>query len=128
MTPAKDANDPACAAVMVRLPDSVDGQERRWTDAQATGSWGDPSTVLMTCGLPAAAPSTLPCQTAGGVDWLMDDSEAPNYRFTTFGRTPAVEVYLDYDVVSGARVLGDLATAVQQLPTNGQACTERPAS
>lgn len=125
MTPAKQANDPACADVMVRLPGAVDGQDRRWTDAQATGSWGDPASVLMTCGVATPGPSTLPCQNVGGVDWLIDDSEAPNYRFTTFGRTPAVEVYLDYDVVSGAQVLGDLTTAVQQLPTTGAVCTER---
>lgn len=128
MTPAKEANDPACAALMVRLPDSVDGQQRRWTDAQATGSWGDPTTVLLTCGLESPGPSTLPCQSVGGVDWLIDDSEAPRYRFTTFGRTPAVEVYLDYDVVSGASVLGALSTAAQQLPATGSVCTERPAA
>jgi len=128
MTPAKQANDPACAAVMVRLPDSVDGQQRRWTDAQATGSWGDPTTVVLTCGVDAPGPSTLPCQSVGGVDWLIDDSEAPRYRFTTFGRTPAVEVYLDYDVVSGASVLGALSNAALQLPSDGAVCTEKPAA
>ena len=70
MTPAKGANDPACAAVTVRLPDAVDGQQRRWTDAQATGAWQSDdgrTTVLLTCGLEPPAPSMLPCQTAGGV-------------------------------------------------------------
>lgn len=132
MTPAKGANDPACAAVTVRLPDSVDGQQRRWTDAQATGAWSDPdtakTTVLLTCGVDVPGPSTLPCQTAGGVDWLIDDSEAPNYRFTTFGREPALEVYLDYDLVSGRTVLDKLSQAVQQLPPTGSECTEKPAS
>ncbi len=131
LTSAKHADDPACAAVTVRLPDTVDGQRRAWTDAQATGAWQDAdgrTTVILTCGLEAPGPSTLPCQSAGGVDWLIDDSESPNYRFTTYGRTPAVEVYLDYDVVSGAQVLSDLAAAVQQLPTTGSECTERPGS
>ena len=84
--------------------------------------------MLLTCGLEPPAPSTLPCQTAGGVDWLIDDAEAPNYRFTTYGRTPALEVYLDYDEVSARTVLDTLGTAVQQLPSSGAACTERPAS
>ena len=131
MTPAKGANDPACAAVTVRLPDAVDGQQRRWTDAQATGAWTDGdgrTTVLLTFGLEPPAPSTLPCETAGGVDWLIDDAEAPNYRFTTYGRTPALEVYLDYDEVSARTVLDALGTAVQQLPSDGPGCTERPAS
>lgn len=131
MSPAPGANDPACAAVTVRLPDSVDGQQRRWTDAQATGAWVDAegaATVLLTCGISTPGPSTLPCETAGGVDWLIDDAEAPNYRFTTYGRTPALEVYLDYDVVSARNVLDALGTAVQQLPSTGSACTARPTS
>ncbi|QRY40942.1 DUF3515 family protein [Microbacterium hominis] len=128
MTPAKSANDPACAAVTARLPATVDGQERRWTDAQATGAWGSPASVLLTCGLAAPGPSTLVCQTVDGIDWLVDDAEAPHYRFTTFGRTPAAEVYLDYDLVSGRDVLSALSSAVQQLPTDGRSCTDRPTS
>ncbi|MFT4052208.1 MAG: DUF3515 family protein [Microbacterium sp.] len=127
MTPADAADDPACAAVTVRLPDTVDGQQRQWTDAQATGAWvsdDGSTTVLLTCGLETPGPSALPCVTAGGVDWLIDDSEAPNYRFTTYGRSPALEVYLDYDVVSASTVLDDLGAAVQQLPATGAACTE----
>lgn len=133
LTPAKNANDPACAEVMTAagFPGSIDGNERRWTDAQATAAWVDDAgrvTVVMSCGVEVPGPSTLPCQTAGGVDWLIDDSEAPNYRFTTFGRDPAVEVYLDSDVVSGRAVLDALGSAVQQLPPTGAVCTERSAS
>ncbi|WP_336631310.1 MULTISPECIES: DUF3515 family protein [unclassified Microbacterium] len=131
MTSAPEADDPSCAAVTVRLPARVDGQERRWTDAQATGAWAGAdgrTTVLMTCGLEPPGPSTLPCQSAGGVDWLIDDSAAPNYRFTSFGRAPAVQVYLDYDVVSARSVLDALGTAVSQLPATGSVCTDRPSS
>ncbi|MEJ1155702.1 DUF3515 family protein [Microbacterium marmarense] len=125
MQPAADSNSPACAEVMVRLPDSVDSQSRRWTDAQATAAWGDPSSVLMTCGVIPPGPSTLPCQTVDGVDWIIDDSEAPRYRVTTFGRTPAVEVYLDNEVVSSATVLERLSGAVAQIPSEGTGCLER---
>jgi hypothetical protein len=126
MEPAPEAGSPDCAAVTVRLPASVDGQARVWTDAQATAAWGSPTTVLLTCGLEPAAPSTLPCQTVDGIDWLIDDSEAPKYRFTTFGRVPAVEVYLDYDVVSARSVLGGLTNGVRMLPSTDAECTERP--
>lgn len=127
MSPAPDANDPLCADVTVRLPDSVDGEQRRWTDAQATGAWGDPASVLLACGVTPPGPSTLPCQTVSGVDWIIDDSDAPNYRFTTYGRTPAVEVYLDYDVVSGNEALQAVSNAVASLPVDAQ-CTDRPTS
>ena len=58
-----------------------------------------------------------------GVDWIIDDAEAPRYRVTTFGRTPAVEVYLDNEVVSSADVLDALSGIVGLLPTDGSACT-----
>ena len=63
LEPAPDANDPACAEVTVRLPDDLAGQSRRWTDAQATGAWGEPAAVLLTCGVEPPGPTTLPCQT-----------------------------------------------------------------
>jgi hypothetical protein len=121
---AGDANDPACADLTVRLPDSVDGQPRRWTDAQATGAWGDPASVIITCGVPELGPTTLPCTPVNGVDWVIDNSDAPRYRVTTFDRTPAVEVYLDNDVVSSAQVLDRLSQVVTVLPQNGRVCTE----
>jgi hypothetical protein len=124
LQPAENANAPACADVTVRLPDSVDGQPRRWTDAQATGAWGDPASVIITCGVPELGPTTLPCQSVNGVDWVIDESDAPRYRVTTFDRTPAVEVYLDNDVVSSAQVLDRLSQIVSVLPQNGQVCTE----
>ena len=46
------------------------------------------------------------------MDWIIDDAEAPRYRVTTYGRTPAVEVYLDNDVVSSAEVLDTLSQIV----------------
>lgn len=124
LEPGADANDPACADVTVRLPDSVDGEPRRWTDAQATGAWGDPASVIITCGVPELGPTTLPCTPVNGVDWVIDDSDAPRYRVTTFDRTPAVEIYLDNDVVSSAQVLDTLSQVVTVLPQNGRVCTE----
>ncbi len=123
MQPATDANSPDCAAVIVRLPDRVASQPRQWTDAQGTAAW---DSVLLTCGVTVPGPSELPCQPVDGVDWLVDDSQAPYYRFTTYGRDPAVEVYLDYDEVSGNDVLVSLATAVDTLPQTGSRCTDRP--
>lgn len=126
VTPAPEASAPACAEVTVRLPDQVDGQRRVWTDAQSTGAWRDGdgrTTVVLTCGLAAPGPSTLPCQTVDGVDWLVDDAQAPNYRLTTFGREPAAQVYLDSSVVSAGQALADLSVAVGRLPTTGAVCT-----
>jgi Protein of unknown function (DUF3515) len=121
LEPADDAVNPACAEVIVRLPETVAELPRRLTNAQATGAWGEPASVLLRCGVPVPAPTaTLPCVTVDGVDWLRDDSDDPNFVFTTYGRNPAVEVIVDYDAASGFSALSDLARAVSELPLEGQ--------
>jgi hypothetical protein len=109
------ANDPNCAEVSVRLPDSIDTFEKRSTDAQATAAWGDPAAVILRCGLEPVLISTLPCVSAGDVDWLVDESQAPSYRFISFGRSPATEVIVDSNVVAGVTALETLAAAVQNI-------------
>lgn len=126
MEPAEDANDPACAQVISRLPNSISGQERRWTDAQATGAWGTPASVLLTCGLEAPGPSTLPCRTFDGVDWIVDESQAADQRYTltTFGHQPAVQIFLDAGSASSADIARALAPLIRDyLPETGQVCT-----
>ena len=80
MEPAEGANDPACADVIVRLPDTVSDLERRTTNAQSTGAWGDPVGVELRCGTPTSGPTTDLCVTVKGVDWIIDESQAPLYR------------------------------------------------
>ncbi len=124
LEPADDAINPICAEVSVRLPETVAELPSRETNAQATGAWGEPVAVILRCGVPSPAPTaTLPCYTVEGIDWLIDDKDAPNYVFTTYGRTPAVEVIVNYDVVSGNTTLTDLAPAVGRLPVDGTCVT-----
>lgn len=113
---AEDANNPLCAEVSVRVPDTLGELEKRETNSQATAAWGEPAAVLMRCGLEGVEVSTLPCVTAGEVDWLVDDSEAPNYRFISYARYPAVEVIVDSKLASGVSALEGLAQAVSQIP------------
>jgi Protein of unknown function (DUF3515) len=112
---AADSNNPACAEVSVRLPDQVAELTKRATDAQATGAWGNPTAVLLRCGLPPVEVSELPCVTANGVDWLVDESAKPSYRFITFGRNPATEVIVDSTKAAGVTALSDLSSAIQSI-------------
>ena len=109
---AEDSNNPACAEVMVRLPDTLGEHQQRFTNSQATAAWGDPSAVLLRCGLPEVTISELPCVTAGNFDWLVDDSQAPSYRFISYATSPAVEVIVNSDVASGVTTLESLEAAV----------------
>jgi hypothetical protein len=116
---APAATDPDCAAVVVRLPDTVAGLAERETNAQATGAWGQPASVLLRCGVEPPGPTTDRCVSVDGVDWIIDETDAPNYLFTTYGRTPAVEVLVDNDVVSGSTAIADLSAAVSAIPAEG---------
>lgn len=109
------ANNPSCAEVIVRLPDVVAEQTKRLSNAQSTAAWGNPAAVILRCGLEPLPVSSLTCVTAGEIDWLVDDSAAPSFRFITFGRSPATEVIVDSKIVAGVTVLEELAGAVQNI-------------
>ncbi|MET1052418.1 MAG: DUF3515 family protein [Mycetocola sp.] len=122
LTAAADANNPACADVTVRLPEVVAEKPQRETDAQATGAWGDPAAVILHCGVAVPGPTTDPCISLNGIDWIADESQASDdtYRYTTYGRDPAIEVVINADAatggVSGTTALIDLTAAVQAIP------------
>lgn len=130
LDPAPDATNTLCADVIVHLPDSVDDLASRETSAQGTGAWGEPTAVVLACGVDVPRASPLRCVTIDGIDWLEDDSAAPRYLFTTFGREPAVHVLIDTDATTPAGasvapglVLTDLAGAVSATKPNGLGCT-----
>lgn len=123
LDPAALANDPACAEVSVRYPSSIGELEQRYTNAQATSAWGEPTAIIARCGLEPVEVSELSCVSAGGVDWLVDDSQAPSYRFISFARKPAVEVIVDSQKASGVGALEALASAVSKIPAS-KICTE----
>jgi hypothetical protein len=122
MEAAANANDPACADVIVRLPPQVAGMDRRTTNAQSTGAWGNPSAVQLQCGIEPSGPTTDSCVNVNGVDWIVDDSAAPIYRFEAYGRSPGLAVFVDSEQVSGTEAVLDLGSVVQQLPQLRQ-CT-----
>jgi hypothetical protein len=120
---ADDANNPECAEIIVRLPDSLADQPKRSVNAQSTAAWGEPVSVILRCGLEAVEVSALPCVSASDVDWLIDNSNAPSFRFISYARFPATEVIVDSSVVAGITVLEQLAGSVGVLePT--KRCTE----
>jgi hypothetical protein len=123
MDPAPHANDPACADVIVRLPQTLENLPRRETDAQATGAWGDPTQILLRCGVTVPTVSDLPCVLIdSSTYWLRDDSKAPTYVFTTYGRTPAIAVAIDQRKQTPGLVLSDLDAVISFTKPNGRTC------
>ena len=123
LDPAADANNPECAEIIVRLPDALADQPKRTVNAQSTAAWGEPVAVILRCGLEPVDVSPLPCVSASDIDWLIDNSNAPSFRFISYARFPATEVIVDSNKVAGVTVLEQLAQAVGVLgPT--KRCTE----
>ena len=109
--PAQDAANARCADVMIALPPSVAENEQRDTNSQATSAWGDPSRVVLRCGVDVPGPTTDPCVTVNDVDWVVREGD-PAWTATTYGRDPAVEVLFDPDEVASSTVLVELGDAV----------------
>ena len=92
----RDANDPACADVTVRLPGLGRRPSRAAGPTRRRPARGAiRASVILTCGVTPPAPTTLPCQHARRRrlgDRPVRGAALPRHDL---GRTPAVEVYLD---------------------------------
>ena len=123
LEPAEQANNPECAEILVRLPDELAGLPERRVNAQSTAAWGEPTAVILRCGLEPVEISPLLCVSASDIDWLVDESKAPSYRFISYARSPATEVIVDSNVVAGVTVLEELAASIGVLEATKR-CTE----
>ncbi|MEG3616741.1 MULTISPECIES: DUF3515 domain-containing protein [Isoptericola] len=126
---APDADDPDCAPVMLALPDVVAGDlERAKVNAQATAAWGEPgAAVTLRCGVeqPGPSPDCQRIETANGsVDWIVESNDTGTWRFTTYGRSPAIEVTVPPAVTTdhSTSFIADLTGAIGQVPQTRQ-CT-----
>ncbi|MGP4991792.1 DUF3515 domain-containing protein [Glutamicibacter ardleyensis] len=117
--PASDAGNPVCAEMMVILPQFIGDAERRSTNSQATAAWGDPSQVVLRCGVQVPGPTTDPCVSVNEVDWIAHEGEDGVWTLTTYGRTPATEVVLDPQVIPSSTVLASLSQAASRIPAQG---------
>jgi hypothetical protein len=123
LEPAEDANNAECAEIIVRLPDDLAGEQIRRVNAQSTAAWGEPISVILRCGLEPVEVSALPCVSAGDIDWLVDDANAPSFRFVSYARFPATEVIIDSTKLAGVTVLEQLSSIIGILPATKR-CTE----
>lgn len=126
--PAPSAGDPVCATVVLSLPDTLGGLPRLLTDSQASVAWGDPThPVVLRCGVEPPGPTTDQCVTADdgtySVDWVAVPGEADaegyaDWTFTTYGRSPAVEVFVPRQVTDtrSTAFLMELGRAISQVP------------
>ena len=87
-----DAGSAPCRSADAHWPKTVGGQTPRTTSSSsaAVRAWGDPA-IIARCGLPPIGPTTDPCLDVSGIDWVAHQL-TDGVRFTTYGRSPAIEV------------------------------------
>lgn len=118
LSPAPDSANPACAPMMIALPDKLADQQLRDTSSQGTAAWGNPSKVVLRCGVNAPPPTKDPCVGVNGIDWVskQDPANPDTWTFTTYGREPATAILFNQNDVASSTVLAQLAAAVGKIP------------
>lgn len=127
VAPAQYAADPDCARVMLAMPDAVGGLSVRGTTSQATSAYGDDFPIVVRCGVEPPGPTTDTCVAVdakdGVQDWLVVD-EGEQWRATSFGRSPAVEVLIPSERAQDAvaDLLAEVSGPAALAPANGLSC------
>lgn len=103
-------------------PAVVAGHERGATtpDSPATAAWGDPA-IIARCGVPAPPPTTLECLAVDDVDWVVEPL-SDGSRFTTYGRSPALQVLVPDAYAPEPLVLGAFTAVARTLPATRRHC------
>lgn len=111
---APHAADPLCAEIMLSMPDSIADFDLRETTSQGTAAFGEPSAVVVRCGVEPPGPSPDHCVNADGVDWLAVERE-DDWQLISYGRDPAIEVLLDVERVASSTAMVALAPAAENV-------------
>lgn len=119
---ATRASSAECAEVAARWPQRVADRERVAVRDEPSGvaAWGDPA-IIARCGVAPPGPTTVECLAVDDVDWLVEPL-SDGSRFTTFGRSPALEVLVPRDYAPEPLVLGAFTTTADQLPRTDLRC------
>ncbi|MDO5711225.1 MAG: DUF3515 family protein [Micrococcales bacterium] len=116
------ATGAACAAVIRHWPQRVAHRDRVSVRDEPAGiaAWGDPA-IIARCGVPPPAPTTNECIGVDDIDWVLEPL-SDGARFTTYGRSPAVEILVPHSYAPEPLVLGAFTAAARQLPTTDRRC------
>ena len=117
-----EAGSAACRSAAALWPTTVGGQARQPTSSssEAVRAWGDPA-VIARCGVAPIGPTTDQCLTVSGVDWVAHQL-TDGVRFTTYGRSPAIEVLVPGAYKPEALLLPAFGAAASAIPPGERHC------
>lgn len=116
------AGSAACRAAAAHWPKTAGGSPLQKTSSSspAVRAWGDPP-IIARCGLPAIGPTTDPCLDVSGIDWVAHQL-SDGVRFTTYGRSPAIEILVPSAYQPEPLLLPAFDPAASALPQNQRHC------
>jgi len=117
-----EAGSAACRLVAAHWPKTVGGQPPQPTSSSsaAVRAWGDPA-IIARCGLPPIGPTTDPCIDVSGIDWVAHRL-TDGVRFTTYGRSPAIEVLVPSAYKPEPLLLPAFGEAASAIPQGERHC------
>lgn len=121
-SPAQATSAP-CTAVAANWPEHVGGHARADVrdDPAGVAAWGDPA-IIARCGVAPLAPTTQECLGVDDVDWVLEPL-SDGTRFTSYGRSPAMEILVPRTYAPEPLVLGAFTQAARQLPATQRRCS-----
>ncbi|MEO8518285.1 MAG: DUF3515 family protein [Dermatophilaceae bacterium] len=116
------AGSASCRAAAVHWPETVGGQSSRPTSSSsdAVRAWGDPA-IIARCGLAAIGPTTDQCISVSGIDWVAHPL-TDGVRFTTYGRSPAIEILVPSAYKPEPLLLPAFGAAASAIPQGERHC------
>ena len=116
------AGSAACRSAAAHWPKTVGGQSLQPTSSSsvAVRAWGDPA-IIARCGLASIGPTTDQCLDVSGIDWVAHRLN-DGVRFTTYGRTPAIEVLVPSAYQPEPLLLPAFGAAASAIPQGERHC------
>ena len=122
VTDPAEAGSSACRSAAAHWPKTVGGQPLRATSSSsdAVRAWGDPA-IIARCGLAPIGPTTDQCLVVSGVDWVAHQL-SDGVRFTTYGRSPAIEILVPSAYQPEPLLLPAFGAAASTIPQGERRC------
>lgn len=123
VAPFEGAETAACHTVGAQWPHTVGEAQWRETavDSVTVAAWGDPA-IIARCGAVPPGPTEDLCIDIAGVDWIVRDLD-DGTSFTTYGRTPAIQVLVPDAYESPPMLLPAFAPAAETIEQGPNRCS-----